>query len=189
MQHGSLAAPRELMIQAIDAARASASEDTQPRPKVGAVLVRGAALLGTAFRGELRSGEHAEYTLLQRKLPDEDLGGATLYTTLEPCTTRSHPKRPCAAWIADRGIQHVVVGMLDPNPQVYEQGVLTLRRAGVTIDFFPADLRDIVRAENDEFIEQFKASPALQGTVSFNFTHNNGEYSLGHGKLMFHTRW
>lgn len=173
----------------VSAARSCSSEDSRPRPKVGATLSRGQDLLGTAHRGELSPGEHAEYTLLQRKLADHDLMGTTLFTTLEPCTTRSHPKRPCAAWIVDRGIGRVVVGMLDPNPVVYERGVSALRAAGISVDYFPAEWRDEVFAENQAFVEQFHASPALQGRASFNFRHNNGFYSIGNGDLMFKTRW
>jgi hypothetical protein len=79
--------------------------------------------------------------------------------------------------------------MLDPNSQVYEQGVIRLRSAGISVDFFPTDLREIVREDNEAFIAQFKASPELLGTVSFNFTHNDGKFTLGHGDLTFQTRW
>jgi pyrimidine deaminase RibD-like protein len=134
-------------------------------------------------------GEHAEFTLLQRKKPDERLEGATVFTTLEPCTTRNHPKRPCADWIIHRGVARVVIGMLDPNPVVYETGVMTLRAAGVEVDFFANDLRETLVNENSTFIEQFKASASLEGTATFNFTHNNGIYSLGNRDLTFVTRW
>ncbi len=58
---------------AVLAARSCSSEDTHARPKVGAALSRGQELLRTAYRGELKPGEHAEYTLLQRELADLNL--------------------------------------------------------------------------------------------------------------------
>src|SRR2546428_250993 len=113
-------ADREFMVQAITTARAALAEDARAHPRVGAVLVRDGSVLAVAHRGELGLGEHAEYTLLQRKRSTANLRDTTLFTTLEPCTTRNHPKKPCADWIIERGVRAVVVGMLDPNPRVYE---------------------------------------------------------------------
>ena len=180
---------RDWMLQALMVARSASAEDGRPHPKVGALLVREGSVLELAYRGELAPGEHAEFTLLQRKLATEDLRGTSLFTTLEPCTSRNHPKRPCADWIVDRGIGTVYIGMLDANPLVYGQGVAKLRNAGITVDVFPADLRDMLRQDNGVFIEQFRASPDLAGVASFNFTHNDGRYTIGHGDLTFRTRW
>ncbi len=75
----------------------SQSEHTdRADPKVGAVLVdRNGAYFDKAHRGELRKGDHGEYTLLERKHHGEDLSGFTLYTTLEPCVKRNMPKKGC----------------------------------------------------------------------------------------------
>jgi len=77
---------------AVAEARKSKFEDTTPRPYVGVVVVKDGKIITTAHRGELGSGEHGEFTALERKLKDESVAGATVYTTLEPCTTRNHPK-------------------------------------------------------------------------------------------------
>jgi len=92
---------RSFMKQAVSEARESKSEDARPHPHVGAVAVKMGRLLDSAHRGE-RAGAHAEYTLLETKLKDQTLAGATIYTTLEPCTTRSHPKVPCADRLVER---------------------------------------------------------------------------------------
>ena len=153
---------RKFMERAVEEARNSKPEDTRVHPKVGVVVVKDGRELATAFRGELDKGEHAEFTALERKLANETLAGATVYTTLEPCTTRNHPKLPCAVRLIERKVSRVVTGMLDPNPTISGKGVFKLREANIAVAFFDSDLMAKIEEMNREFIRHHKnaAEPA-----------------------------
>lgn len=142
---------REYMQLAVELASNCVSEDGKVSPKVGAVVIRDGVILASAYRGELKPGEHAEYTLLERKLKGVDLEGATLYSTLEPCTHRNHPKISCTDRVIERKLKRVVIGTLDPNQTIRGLGELRLQEAGVEITRFTPDLVLRLRELNQEF--------------------------------------
>lgn len=76
-------------------------------------------------------GPHAErLALLARgKVPRP---GATLYVTLEPCSTHGRTGA-CTDAIIASGIKHVVVGATDPNPAHAGRGFALLRAAGIEV--------------------------------------------------------
>lgn len=104
---------------------------TSPNPAVGAVLVRGGRILARGWHR--RAGlPHAEVEAL-RALPDPELAkGATLYVTLEPCSTTGRTP-PCTDAILRAGIRRVVVGATDPHPAHAGRGMELLRGQGVEV--------------------------------------------------------
>lgn len=148
---------KELMQLAIDVMNKSINEpraDGKVPPKVGAVLAFPDGRVETAFRGELREGDHAEFTLMERKLANENLEEAVLYTTLEPCVERNSPKVPCCRRTTNARIKKVFVGIEDPDPTVDGKGIKHLEKHGVEVKMFDREFQKIIEEENKAFIKQ-----------------------------------
>ncbi len=130
--------------------------DDKVSPKVGAVLIKPDGSVETASRGELREGDHAEFTLLERKNRAVPLDGSTLFATLEPCApkSRNHPKLGCAERILNARIKKVFVGIEDPDPKVDRKGIKYLLDNGIEVEMFDADLQEKIREANKQFIEE-----------------------------------
>lgn len=105
---------------------------TSPNPMVGAVLTRGKRIIGRGWHH--RAGlPHAEIEALRNaQKKGHSPRGATLYVTLEPCSTHGRTP-PCTDAIIAVGIKRVVVGTTDPNPKHAGRAFKILRRAGVEV--------------------------------------------------------
>lgn len=162
---------RRFMELAIDQARAQLKRygleegGERPAPKVGCVVVTKTGVVKSGYRGELEPGEHAEFTVMEKKLPHEQLAGATVYTTLEPCTDRRPPKKGCADRLIERRVSRVVIGLLDPDDR--GQGYHKLLDARIAVELFPQDLVDQVRELNRRFIESRKSAKSTAAKIIF----------------------
>ncbi|MFD1452429.1 bifunctional diaminohydroxyphosphoribosylaminopyrimidine deaminase/5-amino-6-(5-phosphoribosylamino)uracil reductase RibD [Oceanobacillus sojae] len=105
--------------------------NTHTNPLVGTVIVKDDTVLATGFHQ--RYGEkHAEKMAIDQCEAPEDLIGATMYVTLEPCNhTGKQP--PCTQMIIKSGIFKVVIAQLDPNPVVAGKGKAYLESQGVQV--------------------------------------------------------
>ena len=152
------------MELAIKAARQCRSDPNNPL--VGAVAVLSGRKLRTAFRGEVEPNQHAEYVLLEEHLHNVPLAGATIYTTLEPCSTRhSKEKEPCADRLIERKVGRVVIGMLDPNPLISGLGWKKLRQANINVVVIShSDLIAQLEELNRDFIHAIESDAISQAT-------------------------
>ena len=103
---------------------------TSPNPAVGAVLVIGNKIVAIGHhRGPGRP--HAEVECLAR-WKTEMPTGATLFITLEPCSTTGRTG-PCTSAIIDSGLKNVVIGTVDLNPLHQGCGIKLLEKAGIRV--------------------------------------------------------
>ena len=105
---------------------------TSPNPMVGAVLVKDGKIIGRGWHR--RAGEpHAEIEAFRdAQKRGHNPRGATLYVTLEPCSTHGRTP-PCTDAIIAAGIKRVVVGTADPNPIHSGRAFKILQRAGIKV--------------------------------------------------------
>ncbi len=102
-----------------------------PNPMVGCVIVRTGKIIGEGYH-RLYGEAHAEVNAIASVKDENQLQDATLYVNLEPCSHYGKTP-PCAELIIRKKIPRVVVGCLDPYPEVSGRGIKMLRDAGVDV--------------------------------------------------------
>ncbi|MES2921476.1 MAG: bifunctional diaminohydroxyphosphoribosylaminopyrimidine deaminase/5-amino-6-(5-phosphoribosylamino)uracil reductase RibD [Verrucomicrobiota bacterium] len=115
------------MRLALDEARKGVGR-TAPNPPVGAVIVKNGELLGKGWHRS--AGQpHAEREALAAA---GDVRGATIYITLEPCSTHGRTP-PCTQGLIDAGIARVVYACVDRNPDHAGRADALLNAAGIEV--------------------------------------------------------
>jgi diaminohydroxyphosphoribosylaminopyrimidine deaminase/5-amino-6-(5-phosphoribosylamino)uracil reductase len=108
---------------------------------VGAVIVDadGAELSRGFSREDGDPLVHAEESALGKLSPgDPRLAGATIYSTLEPCSQRKSRPRTCTELIIAAGLRRVVIAWREPALFVADcQGYELLSGAGLTVAELP----------------------------------------------------
>jgi len=145
---------------------------TSPNPMVGAVLVRGDQLLGEGWHRRA-GGPHAEIEALEAaRRAGRRPRGATLYVTLEPCSTHGRTP-PCTDAIRAAGIRRVVVAATDPNPAHAGRGFALLRAAGLEVvtGLLAAEAERLNEAFNHWIVHRvpfvtLKAAMTLDGKIA-----------------------
>lgn len=108
-----------------------------PNPLVGSVVLDAQGGFLSCGHHEFYGGPHAEVNAL-KSLSNEELAGAHVFVTLEPCAHEG--KTPsCAKMMAQLPLGKVTFGLIDPNPLVAGQGAEILRQAGIMAEVFSSD--------------------------------------------------
>lgn len=120
---------------------------TSPNPMVGACVVKSGRLVGEG--AHLAYGlDHAEIAALKKA--GKKARGATLYVTLEPCSSWGKTP-PCTDAVVESGVREVVIGSLDPNPQNAKKSLAVLKRAGIRVKH--GILENEIRCQNESFFK------------------------------------
>ena len=152
---------------------------TQPNPRVGCVIARGAERVGEGFHA--RAGApHAEVHAL--RACGERARGATAYVTLEPCAHHGRTP-PCADALVQAGVARVVVACSDPFPRVAGAGIARLRDAGITVD--AGLMQDAARELNRGFFSRIeRGRPWLRLKLAMSL---DGRTALADGRSLWIT--
>ncbi len=173
----------QMAIEEMHRTKLETRADGKALPLVGAILVFPDGRVVKAHRGELRNGDHAEFTLIERKLFDESLEGCVLYTTLEPCASRNDPKIPCCKRVVNARIKIVYVGIEDPDPTVDGKGIRFMEEHNVVVRMFDREFQEEIEKANSRFIQQarerkvFELKRIPQITEAFFDTSGVNEFS------------
>jgi len=144
----------------------------RPNPVVGAVVARDGEVLGEGWHQEF-GGAHAEVNAIEA-CGLEDLSGATLYVSLEPCCHEGKTP-PCTDAILQAGIGRVVVASDDPTGKASGRGLGILRDEGVEVVIADGELAARARLLNQAFRKHarvgrpwvlFKSAMTLDGKVA-----------------------
>lgn len=124
-----------LLERAVDLAERG-RRSVSPNPLVGAVVSRDGQVLGEGWHAQL-GGSHAEVAAIAA-CGDQDLTGATIHVSLEPCCHQGRTP-PCTDAIRAAGLVRVVVAADDPSAKASGRGLGILRDEGVDVASAPAD--------------------------------------------------
>jgi len=143
-----------------------------PNPLVGAVIGRDGEVISEGFHQAVGS-PHAEVEAI-RAAGAQDLAGATMYVSLEPCCHNGRTP-PCTDAIVNAGIGRVVVAADDPSGHASGRGLGILRDEGVEVIVADGELADRARLQNQPFRKHartgrpwvlFKSAMTLDGKVA-----------------------
>jgi len=140
-----------------------AENDGRIHPKVGAVIANpNGEIISTGHRGQYTPGNHAEQEALLG-INEDVVAGAVVYSTLEPCTFRGK-QTPCCLRLIDRRVSEIVVGILDPNPDIRGRGWWKFEEQKIKVRNFVQQFVEEIREMNRDFIN-YQLGPGLMVTA------------------------
>ena len=102
----------------------------KPNPMVGALIVKNSQIVSEGAHQKYGE-DHAEvncFQALKEAITDEHV----MVCSLEPCNHQGKTG-PCTEKIIASGIKKIIIGSLDPNPNVAGKGIKKLQDAGIEV--------------------------------------------------------
>ena len=106
---------------------------TSPNPLVGSVITSDGKILSTGYHRKA-GAPHAEIEAIKAINDRIMLKKAQLYVTLEPCSTYGRTP-PCTDAIIKHGFPEVIIGSMDPNPEISGRGIKKLQNSGIRVRY------------------------------------------------------
>ncbi|KAJ2062707.1 hypothetical protein GGI17_002214 [Coemansia sp. S146] len=117
--------------------QANLAEPSSNTFNTGVLLVNGTILIGEGHTREAHAPQQhaAECAIAKARRSKQAylLRSATMYTTMEPCSSTRMSKVPCTTHIINANIARVVIGVKEPESFVNCKGVETLCAAGIDV--------------------------------------------------------
>ncbi|HEU4717095.1 MAG TPA: bifunctional diaminohydroxyphosphoribosylaminopyrimidine deaminase/5-amino-6-(5-phosphoribosylamino)uracil reductase RibD [Bacteroidia bacterium] len=154
-----------------------------PNPMVGCVIVRNDVIIAEGYHMQY-GGPHAEVNAIRHVADERALRESTLYVNLEPCAHFGKTP-PCADLILEKKIPYVVIGCMDPNPQVQGKGIHRLLQNGVDVkvgvlekeaQFLNRRFFTGIREQRPYIV--LKWAQSADGFIDHNRDQNNGERAI-----------
>ena len=110
-------------------------------------------VLGEGWSRKDDPHQHAEEAALDSLPEGTDLTSATIFTSLEPCSTRASRPITCTQHILNAGIPRIVYAWREPSTFVDCVGAETLEAAGRTVIQL-VELSDAARTPNAHLLDR-----------------------------------
>jgi len=141
---------RIFMRQAIDLAEKGRGR-TNPNPMVGAVIVRDGKVISTGYHRKA-GADHAEVDAIKNS--PVPVNGSDIYVSLEPCSIQGRTP-PCTDALIQNGFKKVIIGSVDPNPEIDGNGIRKLKSAGIEV--LDGLFSEEVAVQNEIFFKNMKS--------------------------------
>ncbi|CAM3161802.1 bifunctional diaminohydroxyphosphoribosylaminopyrimidine deaminase/5-amino-6-(5-phosphoribosylamino)uracil reductase RibD [Leuconostoc rapi] len=163
------------MALAAQEATKAVAYKTFENPRVGAIIVQNNQIIATGYH-DVFGQAHAEINAFNHLKDKNQIIGATMYVTLEPCSS-SGKVGSCAKAMSTWGLRRVVIGSIDPNPTTNGQGVALLKASGVEVAVLHTNHSACLNPEFYYYFQSKKPYVQLKLVVS-----KDGFVSSGHHK-------